>query len=163
MSTIYGITKDNNKIQTTNHGHVIFLQDSDINVEFKNEFILDFNKFNITGLINVNNFIYTGSSGKVKIDINMVYQWINMDYAPRYDIVIFKNDVVDKRRSFGMMDSYIDENVNDLFFVINIKNNDKIQIKMLKHNGEVNMLRIEENSYYEISVFWKIKKRLIIF
>ena len=78
-----------------------------------------------------------------------MYQWINAEYAPHYDLEVVKNNVVDKRRSLGINDTYLDENIINEVFVINVRDGDKIEIRISKDNEELNFIRVENNAYLE--------------
>ena len=111
---------------------VTFLTSEDIVTEFKDSYIINFTKYNKSGSTDFVDWIYTGTSYKVKVNINLVYQWIDMTYSPRFSVEILINDVLDKRRSNGMMDSYDDENTLDETFLINIIADDKLTIRFDK-------------------------------
>ena len=132
---------------------VTFLTSENIVTEFKDSYIIDFPKYNKSGSTDFVDWIYTGTSYKVKVNISLVYQWVDMVYSPRFSVEILINDVLDKRRSNGMMDSYEDENTLDETFLINIIAGDKLTIRLRKDNDEVNTLRIENNSFLEFSAF----------
>ena len=132
---------------------VIFLTSSDITTEFKDVYIIDFPKYAKSGATDFVDGTYKGISNKVKININLVYQWIDMDYSPRFNVEILINNVLDKRRSNGMPDSYDDENTLDETFLINIIEGDKLTIRLTKNNEEANSMRIENNSFVELSAF----------
>ena len=76
---------------------VIFLSSDDIFTEFKDSYTFNFSKYSKSGSTDLNDSIYSGSSNKLKISVNVVYQWISMDYAPRYTLEIVKNN---RRRIF---------------------------------------------------------------
>ena len=132
---------------------VIFLTGEDLQIDFKESCILDFPKYSKSGSTDFIDNLYVGTSNKIKININLVYQFINMDYSPRFSLEILKNDVIDKRRSMGMNDSSYEENAFNETFVINIMEGDKIQIQLTKNNDEINTLRIESNGFIEYSAF----------
>ena len=62
-------------------------------------------------------------------------------------------DIVDKRRSLGISDTYLDENILDEYFIINVRDGDKIEVKLTKDNDELNYVRLEENAYLEFEAF----------
>ena len=76
-----------------------------------------------------------------------------MSYAPRYDLEVVKNNVIDKRRSLGINDTYLDENIINEVFVINVRDGDKIEIRISKDNEELNFIRVENNAYLEFEAF----------
>ena len=132
---------------------VIFLSSDDIFVEFKDAYTFNFSKYSKSGSTDLNDGIYSGNSNKLKISVNFVYQWINADYAPRYNLEVVKNNVVDKRRSLGINDTYLDENIINEVFVINAQDGDKVEIRMSKDNEESNYMRIEGNAFMEFEAF----------
>ena len=132
---------------------VIFLGSEDIFAEFSSSYTFNFSKYSKSGSTDLIDGMYSGTSNKLKISVNIVYQWINMDYAPRFDLEVVKNNVVDKRRSLGINDTYLNENILSETFVINVQEGDKIEIRMSKDNDESNYLRIENNAYLEFNAF----------
>jgi hypothetical protein len=132
---------------------VIFLSSDDIFVEFKDSYTFNFSKYSKSGSTDLNDGIYSGTSNKLKISLNIVYQWINADYAPRYNLEVVKNNVVDKRRSLGINDTYLDENIINERFVINVQSGNKIEIRISKDNEASNFMRIEGNAYLEFEAF----------
>ena len=132
---------------------VIFLSLSDILTEFKDSYTLSFPKYSKSGNTDLNDSIYSGTASKLKISVNLVYQWINMEYAPRYNLEIVKNNIVDKRRSLGISDTYLDENILSETFIINVRDGDKIEVRITKDNDELNYVRLEENAYLEFDAF----------
>ena len=85
---------------------VIFLSSSDVFTEFKDSYTLSFPKYSKSGNTDFNDSMYSGTASKLNISVNVVYQWINMNNAPRYNLEIVKNNIVDKRRSLGISDTY---------------------------------------------------------
>ena len=132
---------------------VIFLSSDDIFVEFKDSYTFNFSKYSKSGSTDLNDGIYSGTSNKLKISVNFVYQWINADYVPRYNLEVVKNNVVDKRRSLGINDTYLDENIINERFVINVQSGNKIEIRISKDNEASNFMRIEGNAYLEFEAF----------
>ena len=132
---------------------VIFLSSEDIFTEFKDSYTFNFSKYSKSGSTDLNDGIYSGTSNKLKINVNIVYQWINMSYAPRYNLEVVKNNVVDKRRSLGINDTYLNENIINEVFVINVRDGDKIEIRISKDNEELNFIRVENNAYLEFEAF----------
>ena len=132
---------------------VIFLSSSDILNEFKDSYTLSFPKYSKSGNTDLNDSIYSGTANKLKISVNLVYQWINTEYAPRYNLEIVKNNIVDKRRSLGISDTYLDENILSETFIINVRDGDKIEVRITKDNDELNYVRLEENAYLEFDAF----------
>ena len=132
---------------------VIFLSSSDVFTEFKDSHTLSFPKFSKSGNTDLNENVYSGTASKLKISVNLVYRWINMQYAPRFSLEIVKNNIVDKRRSLGISDTYEDENILDEYFIINIRDGDQIEVRLTKDNDELNYVRLEENAYLEFEAF----------
>ena len=132
---------------------VIFLSSDDVFVEMKDSLTFKFSQYSKSGDIDFKDNMYSGSSNKLKISVNFVYQWVSMSYAPRYNLEVVKNNVVDKRRSLGISDTYLNENIINELFVININSGDTIEVRLSKDNDEVNYMRIENNAFIEFEAF----------
>ena len=49
--------------------------------------------------------------------------------------------------------TYLDENILSETFIINVRDGDKIEVKLTKDNDELNYVRLEENAYLEFEAF----------
>jgi len=78
-----------------------------------------------------------------------------MQISPRYDLNIYKNDVLVHTRYCGMGDNV--DNINNLFLVIviDVKNDDKLEIKFIKDTIESSTddIVILKNSYVQYKTF----------
>ena len=86
-----------------------------------------------------------------KHEINIFY-WYEAEFAPRYDLNIYKNDVL----VHTSMGDNVD-NINNLFLVtvIDVKNDDKLEIKFIKDTIESSTddILILKNSYVQYKTF----------
>lgn len=131
---------------------VIFLQEDDIQLEFKNnELELNFNLYKNTGFDFKNN-VFKGINQKITLYLNLFYMWINADYPPRLNLNVMKNDVIYISRGLGINDT-LDVNHISINLVIDIQNNDKLNFILKKDDLEINSIKIYDNSNYILKTF----------
>jgi hypothetical protein len=83
----------------------------------------------------------------LKIHIN--YEWIDIDYPPRFNFLIILNDETFIEYSYGIND---DLTTNKIYFslILDVKNNDKLNF-ILKLDTEKNInIKLLKNSFYII-------------
>jgi hypothetical protein len=101
------------------------------------------------GSVSFNNQIYTGSSLKIHLKININYTWTNAEYPPRYSLVVMKNNTETLFSIYeGVNDSV--ERMNKLFedVLIDLNNGDQIKITLHKDQIETHdTITILKNSY----------------
>jgi len=86
---------------------------------------------------------------KIMIEINIFYTYNNADFAPRYELNIYKNNILLNKHFCCLNDTV--NTVNNLYLVsvVDISNNDKIKIIMIKDNLEnsTSKINILKNSF----------------
>jgi len=98
-----------------------------------------------------NFFMYTGiNKRKIFFDIQLLYKWSESDVPPRFRLELYikreKNEIIELifQQLIGINDFI---NINGLFsssVIIDLENNDKIYIKIIKNNE--NILILKQNS-----------------
>ncbi len=136
---------------------VIFVQPFDIEYKYDDTLVLEYPKMKQDRSIDVNNgVVKTSIPAKIMIEINMVYTYSNTEFAPRYEISIFNNDVlINNHPNLGMNDSV--DMINNVYIisVIDVQNDDKIKIIMSKDTTEnsTDVIKIMRNSFINFKTF----------
>ena len=150
---------------TTNTGNIsqietinkaVFIQQDDTIYPFADYVELKFPKFTQSGDIDINNNIFTTQligNVKILINISLNYMWFS-DYAPRYNLNIYKNHDLFYSRSMGVTDTVELINYVDISCVADLINNDTVHITMADetNNNTIN-LKILQNSYVIFKTF----------
>ena len=100
--------------------------------------------------LNFNNNIFNLSNNtKIMLKIHINYEWIDIDYPPRFNFIIKKNDANYIEYSYGINDDLTTNNIY-LSLILDVANNDKLNF-ILKLDSEKNInIEILKNSYYII-------------
>jgi hypothetical protein len=135
---------------------IVFLEDYDTTYTFDDEVKINFPKFKQAGSINMtNNIVQTFTNIKLQVEINIYYKYDNTDFAPRFDLNIYKNSVLIHTRYCGVGDNI--DTINNVFLinVIDVKNNDLLEIKFIKDSLEnsTDHIIILKNSYVQYKTF----------
>ena len=136
---------------------VIFVQPFDIEYKYDDTLVLEYPKMKQDGSIDVNNgVVKTSIPAKIMIEINLVYTYSNTEFAPRYEISIFNNDVlINNHPNLGVNDSV--DMINNVYIisVIDVQNDDKIKIIMSKDTTEnsTDVIKIMRNSFINFKTF----------
>ena len=89
------------------------------------------------------------------IELNIFYTYTDTDFAPRYELNIYKNNLIVNKYYCGMNDTT--DTVNNLYIisVIDVSNNDILKIIMSKDNIEnsTNHIKIMKNSFINYKTF----------
>ena len=147
----------NNNAYINKQSKVIFVKPFDMEYKYDDTIDLSFPKLKQDGAIDVTNgLIKVGVPTKIMIEINMFYKYSNTDFAPRYEISIYNNDVlINNHPNCGTNDSV--DTVNNLYIlsVIDVANDDKIKIIMSKDTTEIstNVIKIIKNSFINYKTF----------
>lgn len=147
----------NNNAYINKVSKVIFVQAIDREYTYDDSIDLSFPKLKQDGAIDITNgIIKTGVPTKVMIEINMFYTYSNTDFAPRYMISIYNNDIlINNHPNLGTNDSV--DTINNLYIlsVIDVVNDDKIKIVMSKDTTEIstNVIKIMKNSFINFKTF----------
>ena len=137
---------------------VLFMQLNDTIYDYDDTLELQFNKYKQDGNIDVYNGVVSigNSSQKIMIEINIFYKYYNdAEFAPRFTLNIYKNNILLNTHYCGLNDNI--ETVNNLYLVsvIDVSNNDKIKIKMIKDGLEnsTSKINILRNSFVNYKTF----------
>ena len=137
---------------------VLFMQLNDTIYDYDDTLELQFNKYKQDGNIDVYNGVVSigNSSQKIMIEINIFYKYYNdAEFAPRFTLNIYKNNILLNTHYCGLNDNI--ETVNNLYLVsvIDVSNNDKLKIMMIKDGLEnsTSKINILKNSFINYKTF----------
>jgi hypothetical protein len=135
---------------------VLFMQLNDTIYEYDDTLELQFNKYKQDGNIDVyNGVVSIGNTSKIMIEINIFYKYSNAEFAPRFTLNIYKNNILLNTHYCGLNDNV--ETVNNLYLVsvLDVSNNDKIKINMIKDGFEnsTSKINILKNSFINYKTF----------
>ena len=135
---------------------VIFLQRDNMNCEYNDEIELSFPKYKQDGSLDMNDGIVKVSiNTKVMIEINLFYKYTNSEFAPRYELNLFKNNVKINTHYCGMNDTVVNTNNLYIVSVCDVVNDDVIKIVLNKDRSEdsTDFIDILKNSYIIYKTF----------
>ena len=135
---------------------VIFLQRDDSKCEYNDELQLSFSKYKQDGSLDMNDGIVKVSvNTKVMIEINLFYKYTNTEFAPRYELNLFKNNVKINTHYCGMNDTVVNTNNLYIVSVCDVVNDDVIKIVLNKDRTEdsTDFIDILKNSYIIYKTF----------
>ena len=135
---------------------VIFLQRDNMNCEYNDEIELSFPKYKQDGSLDMNDGIVKVSiNTKVMIEINLFYKYTNTEFAPRYELNLFKNNVKINTHYCGMNDTVVNTNNLYIVSVCDVVNDDVIKIVLNKDRSEdsTDFIDILKNSYIIYKTF----------
>ena len=130
----------NNYTYINKQNKVIFIQLNDTEYLYDDELsLMMFSKMKQDGNIDVttNGIIKVSIPTKIMIELNIFYTYTDTDFAPRYELNIYKNNVIVNKYYCGMNDTT--DTINNLYIisVIDVSNNDILKIVMSKDNIEI--------------------------
>ena len=135
---------------------IIFLnEDNSIKQFSENTLELDFKLFKKKGeVIDFKNNIFTSSVKKLKIvfELNLFYRWIDVEYPPRFNLDVIKNDILYLTRGLGLNDSSETNNLY-LSIIIDIEDGDKINFILRNDFDQNKYLEFLDNSFYILKTF----------
>ena len=134
---------------------VIFLQRDNMNCEYNDEIELSFPKYKQDGSLDMNDGIVKVSvNTKVMIEINLFYKY-TAEFAPRYELNLFKNNVKINTHYCGMNDTVVNTNNLYIVSVCDVVNDDVIKIVLNKDRSEdsTDFIDILKNSYIIYKTF----------
>jgi hypothetical protein len=146
----------NNNIYATKINKVLFIQPNDITYDYDDTLDLNFSKYKQDGSFDINDGIISASANlKIMIEINIFYTYDNTDFAPRYELDIYKNNDPIITHYCGINDNV--DTINNLYLtsIIDISNNDNIKIVISKNTQEnsVSKINILKNSFITYKTF----------
>ena len=135
---------------------VVFMQVNDVTYDYDDTIEIIFNKYSQTGNIDViNGVLYPGDNSKLLLEINLFYKYVDADFAPRYVLNLYKNDILLNKHYCGMNDNT--ENVNNIYLVdvLDVVIGDKIKVLMIKDSSEnsTSKINILKNSFLNYKTF----------
>ena len=135
---------------------VIFLQRDDMKCEYNDELQLSFAKYKQDGSLDMNDGIVKVSiNTKVMIEINLFYKYTNSEFAPRYELNLFKNNVKINTHYCGLNDTVVNTNNLYIVSVCDVVNDDVMKIVLNKDRSEdsTDFIDILKNSYIIYKTF----------
>ena len=148
----------NNYTYINKQNKVIFIQLNDSEYDYDDELsLMMFSKMKQDGNVDVttNGIVKVSIPTKIMIELNIFYTYTDTDFAPRYELNIYKNNVIVNKYYCGMNDTT--DTINNLYIisVIDVSNDDLIKIVMSKDNIEnsTNHIKIMKNSFINYKTF----------
>ena len=148
----------NNYTYINKQNKVIFIQLNDTEYDYDDELsLMMFSKMKQDGNVDVttNGIVKVSIPTKIMIELNIFYTYTDTDFAPRYELNIYKNNVIVNKYYCGMNDTT--DTINNLYIisVIDVSNDDLIKIVMSKDNIEnsTNHIKIMKNSFINYKTF----------
>ena len=148
----------NNYTYINKQNKVIFIQLNDTEYLYDDELsLMMFSKMKQDGNVDVttNGIVKVSIPTKIMIELNIFYTYTDTDFAPRYELNIYKNNVIVNKYYCGMNDTT--DTINNLYIisVIDVSNNDILKIVMSKDNIEnsTNHIKIMKNSFINYKTF----------
>lgn len=96
--------------------------------------------------------IFTGLKQKVMFEFHILYRWVDVEYAPRFNFKIMINDIEYINRNLGVSDE-LDVNLFLSNIIIDLKPYDRIEVLFLTDYENNLMIEIIDNSYYILRSF----------
>ena len=129
----------NNYTYINKQNKVIFIQLNDTEYLYDDELsLMMFSKMKQDGNVDVttNGIVKVSIPTKIMIELNIFYTYTDTDFAPRYELNIYKNNVIVNKYYCGMNDTT--DTINNLYIisVIDVSNDDILKIVMSKDNIE---------------------------
>lgn len=148
----------NNYTYINKQNKVIFIQLNDTEYLYDDELsLMMFSKMKQDGNVDVttNGIVKVSIPTKIMIELNIFYTYTETDFAPRYELNIYKNNLIVNKYYCGMNDTT--DTINNLYIisVIDVSNDDLIKIVMSKDNIEnsTNHIKIMKNSFINYKTF----------
>jgi len=135
---------------------VIFLQRETMTYNYDDELLLSFDKYKQEGSIDMNEgVIKVTTNTKVMIEINLFYKYSDTEFAPRYELNIFKNNVKINTHYCGLNDTTVNTNNLYIISVCDVFNDDVLKIVLNKDTSEnsTDFIDILKNSYIIYKTF----------
>jgi hypothetical protein len=105
--------------------------------------------------IDRNGIVKVNVNTKIMIETNIFYTYSDAEFAPRYQLNIYKNNVLSNTYYCGMNDTTTTTNNIYILSVLDVVNDDIIKINMVKSNIEnsTNKIKILKNSFINYKTF----------
>lgn len=146
----------NNISYINKQNKVLFIQHDNIEYVYDDDIELNFIKYKQEGIFDINEGLFDVSSNiKILIEINIFYDYVGAEFAPRYELNIYKNDVLLNKHYCGLNDTI--DTVNNLYLVsvVDVSNGDRIKIVLVKDSLEnsTSKINILKNSFINYKTF----------
>lgn len=145
---------DNNKQLNIIESKLRYLQDTDTEHIFVNGLLeINFKLYKSIGNLYFKNNTFKCGSRKIEIIFNITYTWVNVEYAPRFNFNIMKNDQIYYTTYRGLSDT-MTQNTIFMSVIVDIKQNDKLSFIFEKTSlSDGDKFIIADNSYYIVKTF----------
>ena len=146
----------NNTAYANKINKVLFIQPHDITYIYDDTLELEFDKYKQDGNFDITNgVVSTVITLKVMIEINLFYTYDEADFAPRYELDIYKNNILINKHYCGLSDNV--DSVNNLYLmsILDISDGDKMKITIIKDSVEnsTSKINIIKNSFITYKTF----------
>jgi hypothetical protein len=133
--------------------NIIFLQENNIIYTFNNNLLrITFPMYKKTGNLFNYNGVFSGMNQKIIIDFHILYRWLDMEYAPRFNFKIIINDIEYLNRNLGVSDE-MDVNNFSKSIIVDLKPNDRIEFLFITDFETNQKIEIIDNSHYILRSF----------
>ena len=148
----------NNNTYLNKQSKIIFMQLNDTEYDYDDVLPLTmFAKMKQDGNVDVseNGIVKVNVNTKLMIETNVFYTYSNAEFAPRYELNIYKNNILSNTYYCGMNDTTMTTNNIYILSVLDVQNDDSIKVCMVKSNIEnsTNTIKILKNSFINYKTF----------
>ena len=148
----------NNNTYLNKQSKIIFMQLNDAEYDYDDVLPLTmFAKMKQDGNVDVseNGIVKVNVNTKLMIETNVFYTYSNAEFAPRYELNIYKNNILSNTYYCGMNDTTTTTNNIYILSVLDVQNDDSIKVCMVKSNIEnsTNTIKILKNSFINYKTF----------
>ena len=148
----------NNNTYLNKQSKIIFMQLNDAEYDYDDVLPLTmFAKMKQDGNVDVseNGIVKVNVNTKLMIETNVFYTYSNAEFAPRYELNIYKNNILSNTYYCGMNDTTMTTNNIYILSVLDVQNDDSIKVSMVKSNIEnsTNTIKILKNSFINYKTF----------
>lgn len=148
----------NNNTYLNKQSKIIFMQLNDAEYDYDDVLPLTmFAKMKQDGNVDVseNGIVKVNVNTKLMIETNVFYTYSNAEFAPRYELNIYKNNILSNTYYCGMNDTTMTTNNIYILSVLDVQNDDSIKVCMVKSNIEnsTNTIKILKNSFINYKTF----------
>jgi len=148
----------NNNTYLNKQSKIIFMQLNDIEYDYLDVLPLSMLvKTKQDGNVDIseNGIVKVNVNTKIMIETNIFFTYSDAQFAPRYQLNIYKNNVLSNTYYCGMNDTTTTTNNVYIISVLDVVNDDIIKISMVKNNIEnsTNKIKILKNSFINYKTF----------
>jgi len=148
----------NNNTYLNKQSKIIFMQLNDIEYDYLDVLPLSMLvKTKQDGNVDIseNGIVKVNVNTKIMIETNIFFTYSDAQFAPRYQLNIYKNNFLSNTYYCGMNDTTTTTNNVYIISVLDVVNDDIIKISMVKNNIEnsTNKIKILKNSFINYKTF----------